>query len=78
LLAQSEDEGGEEPRGRGRGRQWMSWSELLRRVFEIEVLVCGECGGRCRILAVIEGEQQGEVVEKILRSVRGRSPPERV
>ena len=29
------------------------WAELLRRVFEVEVLVCPRCGGRRRVLAAI-------------------------
>ena len=30
-----------------------SWAELLRRVFEVEVLVCPHCGGARRLLAAI-------------------------
>ena len=30
-----------------------SWAELLKRVFEIDVLECPECGGRMRILCEI-------------------------
>ena len=29
------------------------WAELLRRVFEVEVLVCPHCGGSRRLLAAI-------------------------
>jgi hypothetical protein len=30
-----------------------SWSELMKRVFELDVLVCDRCGGRMRILCAI-------------------------
>jgi hypothetical protein len=44
-------------------RQYFSWAELLRRVFEIDVLACA-CGGRLRFIATIE---EPPVVERILR-----------
>jgi hypothetical protein len=34
-------------------RRNYSWAELLKRVFEIDVLECPECGGRMRILCAI-------------------------
>jgi hypothetical protein len=48
------------------------WSDLLRRVFELDVLKCPDCGGRCRILGVIEADHQPDVVVKILAVLRGR------
>ena len=41
-----------------------SWSNLLRRVLGLEVLVCALCGGKRRIIAEIE---EGPVARKILR-----------
>ena len=35
-----------------RGRRY-PWAELLRRVFEVEALVCPHCGGRRRLLAAV-------------------------
>ena len=35
------------------GRRRYSWAELLRRVFEIDVLVCPSCGGRRKVLSAI-------------------------
>jgi hypothetical protein len=40
-----------------------SWSELMKRVFEIDVLVCGLCGGRMRILCAINAP---DAIAKIL------------
>ncbi len=40
------------------------WASLLRRVFEIDVTVCTECGGPMKMIATIT---QPDVVQKILR-----------
>lgn len=40
-----------------------SWAQLLRRVFEVDVLGCPRCGGRMRILAAINS---AEAIHKIL------------
>jgi hypothetical protein len=42
------------------GRQW---ADLMRRAFEVDVLACG-CGGRLRLLALLES---GTVTTRILR-----------
>ena len=39
--------------GSGAARRRYPWAELLRRVFEVDVLVCARCGGRRRVLAAI-------------------------
>ena len=30
-----------------------AWADLLRHTFSIDILACGECGGRLRLLATI-------------------------
>ena len=40
------------------------WAELMRRTFELDVLACPRCGGRLRLVALIE---QAAVVQRILR-----------
>jgi hypothetical protein len=40
------------------------WAELMRRTFGIDALDCPRCGGRLRLLALIE---HGRIVERILR-----------
>ncbi len=37
----------------GPGRGWR-WSALMRRVFDIDVLACPGCGGRLRLVAVLD------------------------
>ena len=41
----------------------LSWAQLLRRVWSLDVLDCPRCHGRMRLLAVIIDEQ---VAQKIL------------
>jgi hypothetical protein len=60
-----------------------TWAELLKRVFEIDVLTCPWCGGQRRLIALIT---DGAVVRKILDCLGlptaapalapARSPPE--
>ncbi|MBI3768678.1 MAG: hypothetical protein HY271_09315 [Deltaproteobacteria bacterium] len=50
------------PPPRPPGRHF-AWAELLRRIFEIDILAC-TCGGRLRFIATIEDPP---VVERILR-----------
>jgi hypothetical protein len=45
----------------------LRWSELLRRVFAVDVLTCPDCGGACQLIAMIT---EGLVVRRIL------GPPE--
>jgi hypothetical protein len=59
--------------GKGRGRNF-SWTQLMRRVFAIDVLQCPACQGRMRIVAAI---QAPEVIRKILEclGLPARPPP---
>ena len=40
------------------------WAELMRRSFGFDVLACPRCGGRLRLIALIE---EASVIERILR-----------
>ncbi len=52
----------------------LSWSELMRRVFLVDLLKCPRCQGRMRILAAIV---QPETIARILnqRGLSARAPP---
>ena len=52
----------------------MSWAYLLKRVFDIDLEQCPECGGALKILAAIEVPA---VITKILTHLRlpARAPP---
>ena len=71
------DESGESKGSGERGRQWIAWAILLRRVFEVEVLVCPRCEGSSRIIAAVDGGCQASVVQAMLRATgESRGPPE--
>lgn len=45
----------------------MTWAQRLKRVFNIDIEVCGLCGGSVRIIACIE--DQG-IIDQILTHLR--------
>jgi len=47
------------------------WAELLRRIFEVDPLVCPRCGAAMRILAVLT---ESAVIDRILTHLRTRAP----
>ena len=58
-----------------------SWAKLIKRIYEIDPLVCPKCGSEMKVVAFII---EHEVVDKILRHLtrreeegRGRGPPGR-
>ncbi len=52
-----------EPDGRSRRRGWR-WAALMQRVFALDVLACPRCGGRLRLIALLEASA---VTVRILR-----------
>lgn len=50
----------------------MTWAERLRRVFEIDITTCPDCGGRLRWIADIT---EPALIRKILLHVQSRAPP---
>ena len=51
-----------------------SWAELMRRVFEVDVLVCPRCTGRMRILAAIHAPEAIRAILDCL-GLPTRAPP---
>ena len=45
----------------------MSWAQRLKRVFNIDIEVCGHCGGSVKIIAGIEDQ---DVIDRILAHLR--------
>jgi hypothetical protein len=45
-------------------RAGQRWADLMRRAFDVDVLACRCCGGRLRLLALLEA---GAVTARILR-----------
>ena len=75
---QSEESG--EDRAEDKSR-YIEWSELMRRTFGLDVLACPNCGGRMKLIALIE---KPSVIKKILMHLnlptdlpRARPPPKK-
>jgi hypothetical protein len=54
-----------------------NWARLIRKVFEVDPLLCGKCGSEMKIVAVVTDPK---VVDRIIRhldknAVTPRSPP---
>ena len=58
--------GGTEEPAAGRSGRGYLWAELMRRTFGFDVLACPRCGGRLRLVALIE---QAAVIARILAHV---------
>ena len=43
------------------------WAVLIRRIYEVDPLVCPKCGGTMRMIALI---QEPKVIDKILKHLR--------
>jgi hypothetical protein len=60
----------------------LTWAALIKLVYEVDPLKCPDCGGKMKILALIDRERQPHVLEKILRHCklwkepRPRAPPD--
>ena len=52
----------------------LSWAELMRRVFAIDVLECPRCSGPMRILAAIHPPETTRAILECLE-LPSRSPP---
>ena len=50
----------------------MTWAQRLKRVFNIDIEVCGHCGGAVRVIACIEEQ---DAIDRILFHL-GRKEPE--
>jgi hypothetical protein len=59
---------------RGKKPRNYSWAQLLRRVFEIDVLTCSRCGSKMRVLCAINSQP---AIHKILEclGLPSRAPP---
>ncbi|MFC1329260.1 MAG: hypothetical protein G8D66_00535 [gamma proteobacterium symbiont of Ctena orbiculata] len=54
--------------------QAMTWAQRLKRVFNIDVSICPQCGGEAKVIASIEDQQ---IIDKILAHLmkKGALPP---
>jgi hypothetical protein len=54
-------------------RAAMTWAQRLKRVFNIDIETCGECGGAVKVIACIEDPV---VIRKILTHLKEETAPE--
>ena len=60
----------------------MRWAALIKRVWEVNPLVCPKCGGTMKIVGFIEKRDQADVIERILKHCglwdrpASRAPPQ--
>lgn len=54
----STEEFKKEPGAHKKGRERMRWTEMLMRVFKIDALQCGCCGGRLELIATLKDPAQ--------------------
>jgi hypothetical protein len=47
----------------------MTWAQRLKRVFKIDIEVCGRCGGSVKVIACIEDQ---DVIDRILAHLRDK------
>ena len=52
----------------------LAWSELLQRVFAVDVLECPRCGGRMRLLAAIQPPDAAQAILECFE-LPTRAPP---
>ena len=50
------------------------WARLIKKVYEVDPLVCPKCGGKMGVIAFIEDEK---TIRKILEHIGEYNPPER-
>ena len=43
------------------------WTEMIRRVYEVDPLICPSCGGQMRIIAFIEDHN---AIDRIIRHLK--------
>ena len=59
----------DEPQTPAERRTSMTWAQRLKRVFNIDIDTCRECGGAVKVIACIEDPL---VIKKILTHLRGK------
>ena len=54
-------------------RASMTWAQRLKRVFNIDIETCGDCGGAVKVIVCIEDPA---VIQKILTHLKDKAAPE--
>lgn len=67
------DEPDAEAHGQARQAAKAAWAKLIRKVYEVDPLLCPECGAQMRVIALIEDPA---VIERILSWLGLWEPPQ--
>ena len=43
------------------------WARLIKKIYEVDTLICSECSGPMRIISIIE---EGDVIRKIMEHLK--------
>ena len=52
------------------------WAALIKKVYEVDPLICPVCGGEMKFIAFIEKRDQPDVIERILKHCKLWREPE--
>ena len=77
VVASASTDANDTPPAMPNARHW-AWAALMRRAFDIDVLVCPRCGGRLRLLATVEDPEAIHAILAALavsRDLGDRAPP---
>jgi hypothetical protein len=58
----------------GKKQKNYSWAQLLKRVFEVDVLICPHCGSKMRVLCAIHSPDAKQKILACL-GLPSKSPP---
>ena len=61
----------DEVRSAGERHAAKTWAQRLKRVFNIDIEICGRCGGAVKVIACIEDQN---IIDKILAHLRDKDP----
>ena len=61
----------DEVRSAGERHAAMTWAQRLKRVFNIDIEICGRCGGAVKVIACVEDQ---DIIDKILAHLRDKDP----
>ncbi len=53
----------------------MTWAQRLKRVFNIDIETCNQCGGKVKVIACIEDPI---VIQRILTHLDGKATEEKL
>jgi hypothetical protein len=73
-VAEVEDDKGVQSQDIKGNAKRSAWARLINKVYDINPLICGECGSEMRIVAfIMDPEQIDRIMKHLIK--QGRAPP---